>query len=263
MTTLPGLLLMHGAGDAGACWDPFVERLRREPGMALLEVVAPDAPAHGGRLATPGHTLAWTDLVAEAIGHAESLAARTGGRIVAAGHSMGAMTALGVSAYRPDLVAATFLEDPPLMGALPPAGTEPEPPQAVDASEFADWFDDLRSRPLSEVVAATRAEHPTWDEAEYEPWARSKQSVDAGAYREPVVWVHADTDRIIRTAPQPVVVVAGQPDRGGLVAPVAEASLALLPGWRLHRLPASHDVRRDAPAQTAALLADLIRTVAR
>jgi N-formylmaleamate deformylase len=266
MTALPALLLMHGVGDDGACWRPFTQRLHERPGLAELVVVTPDAPAHGGRRAQPGQTIAWPDLLAEAITEAERLVARSGGPIVVGGHSMGSMVALGVAANRPDLVVATFLEDPPLTQGLQDAGSheqpfEDEPPAPVDVSEFGDWFAELQSVPLADVMAAVRANHPTWDDDEYEPWARAKQSVDREAFSEPVVWVHADTARLLRNAPAPVVVAAGLPELGGLVSPDAEASLRALTGWSVHRLMAGHDVRRDAPDATVDLLADLIRSV--
>ena len=181
MTALPALLLMHGVGDSGACWGPFVRRLHERPGLADLVVATPDAPAHGGRRAQRGQTIAWPDLPAEAITEAEALVARTRGPIVVGGHSMGSMVALGVAANRPDLVVATFLEDPPLMQGLPDEGgssrTETaEPPTPVDVSEFGDWFAELQSVPLADVVAAARTDHPTWDEEEYEIWADAKQS---------------------------------------------------------------------------------------
>lgn len=262
MTRPPGLLLLHGSGDTGECWGPFVARIRTHEGMADLVVATPDAPAHGGRRSQPGQTIAWPDLVADAASHAEALVARTGGPIVVAGHSMGAMTALGVAADRPDLIAATFLEDPPFGAPLTPEGHAPPPPQPVDVTPFREWFADLQARPLDEVIAIARSEHPIWDEGEYEPWARAKQAVDVAAFGEPVVFVHADTDRIVREARTPVVVAAGEPELGGMLSAEAGRDLAGLPGWTLRRLPVGHDVRRDAPEATVDLLVGLIRAVA-
>ena len=260
MTALPALLLFHGAGDSGECWEPFVRRLRRHEGLSDLRVSTPDAPAHGGRVAAPGRSIAWTDQLGEGIAHAESLVRETGRRIVVGGHSMGSMTALGVAANRPDLVVGTFLEDPPLMAPFPPPGSPDEPPTPADVHEFGQWFAELRATPFEDVVASARADHPNWDEGEYAPWARSKQAVDPLAFRDPVIWVHGDTVRIVRQAPAPVVVAAGRPELGGLVIDEAAAELRARPGWSFHRLPTGHDVRRDAPEATVTLLADLIRT---
>lgn len=260
MNSLPALLLLHGAGDSGECWAPFERRLRDQPGLRQLEVRTPDAPAHGGRVAGPGQTIAWPDLVAEAIVQAEALAGETERPIVVAGHSMGAMTALGVATHRPELVVGTFLEDPPLTYPLS-AADDTAPPTPVDLHEFRDWFALMRAQSFEEVLAGVRTEHPDWDDAEYAPWARAKQCTDPGAFDGPVLWVHADSPRILRQAPAPVVLAVGRPGRGGMVPPEVAAQLAELPGWAVHRLPAGHDVRRDAPEATVALLADLIRSV--
>lgn len=257
MTALPGLLLMHGVGDDGTCWGPFVDRLRARPGLADLRIATPTAPAHGGRRVAVGRTVAWSDLLAAAVENVESLAASTGGPIVVGGHSLGAMMALGAAAARPDLARALWLEDPPLEHAM---ADDPEGPGEVDLTDLADWFTGLRHQPLESVIAAGRAAHPGWDEAEYEPWAQAKRSVDASAFGTSVTWVRDGWAQSARAVRCPVVVVAGQPGQGGLVSRPAEASISELPDWTVHRLATGHDVRREAPDATVGLLADLIHS---
>jgi pimeloyl-ACP methyl ester carboxylesterase len=259
---LPALLLLHGAGDSGACWAPFVARLTGQAGLAELVVVTPDAPGHAGREVRLGHTVAIADQRAEAIAHAEALVARTGAPIVVGGHSMGSAVALAVAAARPELAAGLWLEDLPAFepmaadDARREAGVAPDP-----MTELADWFASSRARPVEDVIAAGRAEHPGWDEGEYEPWARAKQSVDPAAFAGPD-FDHTGWAQRSRAVRCPAVLVAGAPERGSIVAPEAGAGLAALPGWTVHRLPTGHDVRRDAPDAAVATLAGLIRSVA-
>lgn len=257
MTRLPGLVLLHGAGDDGTCWGPFVRSL----GLPDLQVVTPDAPAHGGRRAGPGETIAWADLLAAAVAATEAHVQATGGPVVVGGHSMGASTALGVAATRPDLALALFLEDPPFSGHM--ADDAPEPGvKPVDLIRLHDWFAGMQSATLDHVIATARFEHPHWDPDEYEPWARSKQAVDVEAFARPVATVGPGWATLARRVTCPTVVVAGDPHFGAVVSLSAGNDLARLPGWTIHRLPVSHDVRRDAPGETQRILRDLILSIA-
>lgn len=251
MTHLPGLILLHGVGDDGSCWGPFVRSLDL-PG---LEVSTPTAPAHGGRRAEPGHSVAATDLVAEATAATEDLAARTGGPVVIGGHSMGAATALAVAAQRPDLAAGLFLEDPPMSGRMT---DDSEPGAYEDLGQLHAWFTGMQSATWDQIMAGVRHDHPSWDPAEYEPWVRSKLSVDAAAFAQPQPFIRSGWAQRARAVTCPVVVAAGQPHLGGILDPASEADLSTLPGWTLVRLDTGHDVRRDAPTATRSLLVDLI-----
>lgn len=260
---VPGLLLLHGVGDSGACWGPFVDRLRAADGgrLAGLQVATPNAPAHGGDRAAIGRTISAPDQLAVAVGHAQDLVARSGGPIVVGGHSMGSAVALALAAVRPELTVALWLEDPPFMSSAAENDAE-DPDRLVDVTEFSQWFEALGALPLEQVVAMARADHPTWDEAEYEPWARAKQQVDTDAFAAPVSWIGARWAEHARSISVPTVVVAGDPARGGIVHPTAAAELAALPGWSVHHVATGHDARRDAPDEVVALLAGLIRSVA-
>jgi pimeloyl-ACP methyl ester carboxylesterase len=265
MHTLPALLLLHGTGDSGECWTPFLERVRAQPGMGALIAVAPDLPAHGGRRAGPGATVAWPDLLAEAVAHAEQLVGRSGAPIVVGGHSLGATVALGVATRRADLVAALFLEDPPF--TTPPAeDTGRAIGEPLDLGEFREWFAELQAATEAEVAAAVRQEHPTWDPAEFGPWVRAKRSVDLRAFEGQVPWVRSGWADLVAAVCCPAVLAIGDPEGTaplvGIVHPTAAAEIATRPGWTVRRLPTGHDVRRDAPDATAAILADLIRSVA-
>ena len=260
MSPAPTLLLLHGVGDSGACWGPFVTALReRVPGLIVR---TPNAPAHGGRRSEPGHTVAFEDQLVEAIAHAQELVAERGGPIVVGGHSMGSGTALAVAAQRPDLVSGLWLEDPPLFTSMAEAEHAPTVDSAVALTVLRDWFADLQSIPLEQAVAGATADHPDWDPAEYEPWARAQQSVDVAAFSAPVDFVVSDWPARVRAVRCPVVVAAGRAGEGSILSTGAEQDLAQLPNWSITRLPTGHDVRRDAPATTADLLAGLIRATA-
>ena len=258
--SLPGLLLLHGVGDSGDCFGPFVARLREhgDGELAGLAVVTPSANCHGGQRIRPTRTLARADQIAAATEHAVELVARTGRPIVLGGHSMGAAIALATAAGRPDLVAALWLEDPPLMATM--KADDARTGMLVDISGFAEWIRPLQEMPLAHVVALVAGGHPQWDVAEFEPWARAKQTVDLAAFAEPVPFLDgwaADARRL----ECPVVLAHGDPMRGSVVHPTAAAELAERSNWSVHALATGHDVRRDAPEEAVGLLGELIRSV--
>ena len=182
---------------------------------------------------------------------------------------MGSMVALGVAANRPDLVVATFLEDPPLIQGLPDGTATPSRhARRAPRTGRRQRVRRLVRRPAVDPAGRGRgrspaSEHPTWDDDEYE-LVGTRQAVGGprGVHRSPWCGCTPTPSGCCATPPPRSSSPCGQPELGGLVAPEAEASLESLPGWSIHRLPAGHDVRRDAPDATVDLLADLILSVA-
>ena len=87
-------------------------------------------------------------------------------RPYAIGHSMGAGTVASALAARPELIRAAVLEDP----AWPEAPLDP----AVAGSFMKLFADSLSGKSVDELVAMCAETSPTWDPAEYVPWAESK-----------------------------------------------------------------------------------------
>ncbi len=181
-------------------------------------------------------------------------------RPVVVGHSMGAMTAALAESRSPGLARGLLLEDPPSpwapLPATPPAAAmrDGEPPP------LPPWLLALRGREPAEVAARGRRDGPAWSEDELGPWAAAKRAV-----AEDVGWLFVslgeDWTRELDRIHCPVLVLAGDPARGGLLPPGDAARLAArFPRASLqHVAGAGHNVRRDA---RAAFLSALRRTLA-
>ena len=106
---LPALVLVHGGGCAGDCWQLTVDEIHRL--APELTVLAVDLP---GRCGKPGDLMALTvaDFVDSAVGDIED--ARLD-EVVVVGHSMGGLTVpgmaakLGASRVREMIFAAAFV----------------------------------------------------------------------------------------------------------------------------------------------------------
>jgi pimeloyl-ACP methyl ester carboxylesterase len=110
---LPGLVLVHGGGHAGDCWDLTVAELAsRAPELPVLAV---DLPGRGGRPADVT-SLGIRDFVHSAVADIEGAGYSD---VVVAGHSMAGLTVPGIVAK----LGATRVREMILLAAfVPPQG---------------------------------------------------------------------------------------------------------------------------------------------
>jgi N-formylmaleamate deformylase len=234
----PPVLLAHGFSDDGPCWTPIAEALA--PHYDLIMV---DARGHG-RSESPSEPFVPTvDMAADLAAVARALGLR---RPAVLGHSMGAVTTLGLAAAHPDLPGVILLEDPPPWWAQEQAA-QPDPKWHEQQRRR---LDDLKTKTHEQLVALQRETAPRWAEAELPFWAEGKQrfSLDMDLMRSgpPPTWPAA-----LSAITCPALLITADPALGALVHPAQAAALVgLLPQLQVsHIADAGHNIRREQPAR--------------
>lgn len=120
-----GVVFIHGGLHTSWCWDRVVERVQ-------LPSIAIDLPGRGARLGVPAE-LSTDDFVAAAAADIE----RTGwDDIVVVAHSLGGVTALGLSAAMPDRISHVIF----ISAVAPKPGERPLDELPVVLRWPAEWI---------------------------------------------------------------------------------------------------------------------------
>lgn len=238
------VVFLHGFSDMAECWYGLIDRLDLD-----LPMYAIDAPAHG------------YSVVQQEPGYTQQIAERTiafmrsiGRPAILVGHSMGALQAMHIAGDAPDLVQAVVLEDPPLARDLSLWRSEAE------LRRLSNFVQEIKAQPFDEALARIRESCPHWDDAEFDPWVRSKQLLDlsfVGAFaihREPM-------EMTLSRLHAPALLLHGDTERGGIIGTENAAwAHTLCPSLQVLHVPgASHNVRRDAPGLVAGAVREFIR----
>ncbi|MGO4909943.1 alpha/beta fold hydrolase [Pseudorhodobacter sp. W20_MBD10_FR17] len=163
----PGVLLIHGVGMCADAWGPQMADLARD-----FRVIAVNMPGHAGSdLLAPSARLPdfvrWGAMVIEALGL---------GPVSVAGHSMGALIAVGLAVERPDLVARLAV-----LNGVHRRTVEARAAVEARASEIANGKGDI-IQPLSRWFEADAAQQAL--RAQVAQWlGNMDQAGYAAAYR--------------------------------------------------------------------------------
>lgn len=239
----PPLVLLHGIGSRGVSWWPVVDAL-----AANVRLYALDLRGHGAS-DRPAAGYLFPDYAADLAAVVDGLDLA---RPAVLGHSLGGLVALTWAADHPDGAAALVVEDPSLRTV----------PGILTA--FDGWMA-LNALSVEEAAAVYRREHPDWTDADCRRRAESITAVAPAVFAElraDAAAVLAAADGRDRIAPLaaircPVLLVHGDPETGGMVAPAdADRLVATLPDVRLVRIPGGgHDLHRE---RTEAFLAAVV-----
>ena len=244
----PSLVLAHGFGDDGACFASFMQRFGEDQ-----DIVAIDARGHGGSALPEDGDGSPQALADDVLAVMDALGLRAP---ILCGHSMGALTVLGVAALRPERASALVLEDPPprwQADALSPSD------EAAWRSGTRGWLEGLRPLGVEAIVAQQRRAAPTWPEVDLAPWARSKLAFDLAFIERRELRLSGPVIAL-ENVTMPTLLVTGDPALGGLVTPEAAADFrARVPQAELSRIEgAGHSVRRDQHEAYSTVVRDFL-----
>ena len=243
------VVFLHGFADAADCYQGLVARLPDSWDIFLLE-----SAAHGrsGIPADGAHEVSRRRLTIQFL-------EQVTGAAYLVGHSMGAATALAVSAARPDLVRGLVLEDPPWFAGE--IHISDAPATMVDLEDrLIQWILALQQQPLEQVESERREMCPHWDDIEYAHWASAKHLVKREA-------LHYEYQRIPDSILDQwgalacsTLLLTGAPERSGIVtAEIAELFAQTAVSAQVSHHPAAgHDVRRDDPAAVSEAIIDFL-----
>jgi lipase len=239
----PLVVLLHGVTDNGACWGRTAEALAER-----FDVVALDQRAHG-RSEAPANGYQLSDLAGDVADVVEALGR---GPAIVIGHSMGGAVGIQLALSRPERVARLVTLDPALVRDF-----------GDDAVRYAwfQWARDLQARPLAEVLATQRAEHPNWPEHELIAWAESKHQVSPRLWAPGGLELGRDFRQALVQISAPITIIRGEPARGSIVSDEDVAYLAAHAAHiRVWQVPgAGHDLHRDFYGPTLGLIEQAIR----
>jgi pimeloyl-ACP methyl ester carboxylesterase len=230
------LVFVHGITDNGLCFLPIAEQL-----SDAFEIILFDSRNHGKSEAPAGRTTL-LDRARDLMGLVNVLHLEKPGLI---GHSLGAVTVGLLAGSYPDLPGCIVLEDPPPFELFTAR-------QEQDSSGRPKWLqmaEANKQKSLDELMDLCRRDNPAWPEAEWLPWAQSKQQVDLAAFDEERI-DPKDGNQLFRRITCPTLLLTADAERGALYPEqAADAFVAALPvGRHVHIPKAGHSIRREQPA---------------
>lgn len=247
-TDKPPLLFAHGRSDNGLCFWPIAQQFADD-----FEIILYDARDHGQSDQTDDQLT----LLDRAQDLAGLIAARQLHKPALVGHSLGAATVALVAGTQPELPARIVLEDPPpyeLMAA--------QTDQARAGHQgWEQFIQGIQGKAIAEIVALGRQGSPTWPDAEWEPWAQSKQQYHLKPFGEDSIDA-ATANRIVAKITCPTLLITADPALGAIYPPQAvEAWVASLPDGQHVNIPnAGHNIRREQPEVYVTAVRDFLNT---
>lgn len=234
--TKNSIVLIHGITDDGLCWTPFAEVL-----AINYDAIMVDVRGHG-KSDAPEKGYDYKTMAIEVAGLIEGLALENP---IVIGHSMGAMIALTLAAFNPEMPRAIILEDPPAFWRVDPPTQEALDVQAGMRTRFYE----VKRKTHNELLEAVRAENPKWSEAELGPWVDAKHrfSLKITQMLDSKDAIPVNFPELLKQITCPTLLLTADPKQGAILSDVEVEELQNLVSHleRVHIPDAGHNIRRE------------------
>lgn len=253
----PPVVLLHGFSDGGLAWLRLAQDLAADYDLVML-----DAAGHG-RSGGVEHGFR-ERAVGDVLAAIEQLGLE---RPALVGHSMGAGTAAGVAVEASDRLRGVVLEDPgwfdggrPTLGLAPDATGSRAP---LRSPAWVEWIRSLKSLTPEQLYAMAEVERADWHPTDRTHWADNKARFNLDIVARPLDFGSTPWREIVAKITCPILLITGDPERGGIVtAEAAEAAAGLWRSGRVAHIPGTgHNIRRDRYEPYRDAVVDFLREV--
>lgn len=212
----PPVVLLHGFSDGGLAWTRLAGDL-----AADYDLIMVDAAGHG-RSGGVEHGFR-ERAVGDVIAVIEQLGLE---RPALVGHSMGAGTAAGVAVEASERLRGVVLEDPGWVDGRPTLGLAPDATGSrapLRSPAWVEWIRSLKTMTPEELHAMGDVERANWDPADRTHWAEMKARFNLDVVEKTGDWGRNPWREVAAKITCPVLLIAGDPERGGIVTPESAA----------------------------------------
>lgn len=238
------IVSLHGVYDSGRCWMAFAKRMPEE-----YRIVAFDQNAHGDTPLLDGD-FSIDNMADQAV---EAIKEMGAGQVVLIGHSMGGLVAHLTALKHPELLSCLVLDEP-AWAVSKYARTANGFPQPLEARAMQ-----LRKWTAGQILANGWEKIHDWDPLDAGSWLDAKLDVDTAFIDRANNWCSAATLDSLHDLPMPVMLLAGQEEKGSVIsADLMDKACKALPSLVHYRLDTSHEVRKDMPDTYAGLVSSFI-----
>ena len=247
------IMFIHGWSGGWEVWTPIIENLDN------YRIYSIDLPGHNksGHLNDYGKTTCYSTPITEFVDK------NFNQQITLVGHSLGATTAIEVSANSPKTIKNLLLEDPPWF-SLNSQTVEPESANSTIRKE-TEFFLQEKPKWKTAIDAVTSFKKKDPEKFRDDPYLTTIRAIyafhhDINIWNVKPNWVWQDAPELAKNITANTILLGGNPDKGGLMSKdIAISVKKTLQDCEILFWDTGHGVHHEKPMEFVNLINKLLK----